>query len=199
MTGLIPVKRGSNTPYSAGVNRYFVSSSDSTALYVGDPVAIAGTNTETEGHYPTVTKATLTADNAWVGVVVAVLPVTDELKTSEPLKVPYRAASTDAYVLVADDPDQEYVIGEDTTGAAIVTGDIGNLGLVVAGSGGSTVYGTSSAVLDSSSFDSGTANGQVQLLGLVHRADFALGDAGALFRVRINPAQHQYATADTSV
>ena len=199
MTGLIPVRRGSNTPYSGGVSRYFVSASDSTALFIGDPVAIEGTNTETQGHYPTVTKATLTANNQWVGSVVAVLPVTDENKTSEPLRVAYRAASTAAYVLVADDPDQEFIIGEDEGGAAIVTGDLGNLGLVVAGSGGSTIYGTSSAVLDSSSFDSGTATGQVILLGMVDRADFSLGGDGQLFRVKINEAMHQLATPATSV
>ena len=199
MTGLIPVKSSTNRPYSGGVNRYFVSASDSTALYIGDPVAVLGTNTETAGKYPTVTKATLTADAAWVGAVVGFEPVSPELSTQDPVEVTYRAASVAAYVLVADDPDQLYVIGEDETGAAIVTGDLGNLGLVVAGAGGSTIYGQSSAVLDSSSFDSGTANGQVQLIGLVDRADFGLGGDGQLFKVRINPAQHQLATTDTSV
>ena len=112
MTGLIPVRTGTGV-ITGRVRRYFVSSSDSTALFIGDPVAILGTNTETQGHYPTVTKATLTANSQWVGSVVGVLPVTDELKTSTPLVVPYRAASTNAYVLVADDPDQEFEIGED--------------------------------------------------------------------------------------
>jgi len=199
MTGLIPVKRGGNSPYSGGVSKYFVSASDSTALYIGDPVAIEGTNTETNGHYPSVVKGTLTANNQWVGSVVAVLPITDENKTSEPLRVAYRAASTAAYVLVADDPDQEFIVGEDEGAAAIVTGDLGNLGLLVAGSGGSTIYGTSSAVLDSSSFDSGTATGQLILLGMQDRTDFALNGDGQMFRVRINEAMHQLATPGTSI
>jgi len=199
MTGLIPVKSSSNRPYSGGVNRYFVSASDSVALYLGDPVAMLGTNTETAGKYPTVAKATLTANAAWVGAVVGFEPVSPELSTQDPNEVVYRPASTAGYVLVADDPDQLFVIGEDETGAAIVTADIGNLGLVVAGAGGSTVYGRSSAVLDSSTVATGTTNGQVQVLGLVDRADFGLGGDGQLFKVRINPQQHQVATPPDTV
>lgn len=200
MSGLIPVRRGSNTPYVASVNRYFVPATDGTALYIGDPVALAG-SADTAGKYPTVTKGTLTANNAWCGVVVGVLPVSPELQTSAPLTVPYRAASTAAYILVADDPDQEFIIGEDAVGAAIEANDLGNLGILVAGGGGSTVYGRSSAVLDSSSFDSGTATGQVILLGLVDRPDLVLGTGtttGAYFRVKINEAMHELATPSTS-
>lgn len=192
MTGLIPYKHGHSAPYTGSVNMYYVPSSDSTALFIGDPVALAGSG-NSEGQYPDVTKATLTANSPWVGVVVGVLPVSGKNRQGTPLEVPYRAASTAAYVLVADDPDQEFVIGEDEAGAAIEAADIGNLGLVVAGSGGSTIYGISSAVLDSSSFDTtGTANGQVKLIGLVDRVDFELGGDGQLFRVKINSAQHSF-------
>lgn len=200
MTGLIPFRDAHGKPYNGAANRYYVSASDATALFIGDPVAISGTNTETAGKYRTVTKATLTANNAWAGVVVGVEPVSPETVTTAPnLEYKHRPASTAMYVLVADDPGLEFVIGEDEAGAAIVTGDLGNLGLVVAGSGGSTAYGTSSVVLDSSSFDAGTATGQVVLLGMVDRADFGLGGDGQLFRVKINEAMHQLATPGTSV
>lgn len=199
MTGFIPVKRGTATPYTGGVNRYFVSGSESNAMFVGDPVELDATNTETAGKYPSVTIATAAADNPVVGVIVAFEPVSEELKTSNPLETVHRPASTAAYVLVADDPYQEFIVGEDEGGAAIVTGDIGNLGIAVTGSGGSTVYGNSSWVLDSSSFNSGTANGQYLLLGMVDRADFELGGDGQMFRVRINPAQHQLATHATAI
>lgn len=200
MTGFTPVKRGSATPYTGSANRYYVSASESNNLFVGDPVALDASNTETAGKYPSVTIATAAADNAIVGVVVAVEPVSSETSPSvDPIETVYRPASTEAYVLVADDPYQEFIVGEDEGGAAIVTGDIGNLGIAVTGSGGDTTYGISSWVLDSSSFDSGTANGQYLLLGLVDRPDYELGGDGQKFRVRVNPAQHQLATHDTSI
>jgi hypothetical protein len=199
MTGFIPVKRGSNTPYSAGTNRYYVPSSDSTALYPGDPVSLAG-SADALGNYPSVTKATYAAGNQWLGIVVAVLPVTDETKTTTPLTVPYRAASTAAYVLVCDDPDQEYMIGEDGAGAVLVVGDVGNLGIAVAGTA-NTTYGRSGALLDSSSFPSGTATGQIKLLGKVNRPDLELGTgttSTALWRVKINEAMSELATPGTT-
>lgn len=200
MTGFIPVKRNSNTVYTAGVSRYYVPSTDATALYLGDPVALAG-SADALGKYPTVTLATLTANSQWLGVVVAVLPVSDELKTTTPnLDRIYRPASTAAYILVADDPDQEFIIGEDAAGAAIAAADVGNLGIAVTASA-NTSYGRSGIVLDSSSFVSGTATGQLKLLGLVDRADLILGTgttAGALFRVKINEAMHELATPATT-
>jgi hypothetical protein len=199
MTGFIPVKRGSNTPYTAGVNRYFIPASDGTAVYIGDPVAFAG-SADTQGNYPSVTKATYTANNQWLGVVVGVLAVTDETKTSTPLTVPYRAASTAAYVLVADDPDQEFIIGEDGAGAVLVVGDVGNLGIAVAGTA-NTTYGRSGALLDSSSFPSGTATGQLKLLGKVNRPDSELGSgttSTAMWRVKINGAMHELVTPGTT-
>jgi len=198
MTGLIPVAKNSNSYYTAGVRRYFVPAADATALFIGDPVTLAG-SADTSGKYQTVTRATLAAGNQLVGAVVAVQVVSDELKTTiANLDRTYRPASTAAYVWVADDPDQEFIIGEDEVGAALVAVDMGNLGILVAGGGGSTVYGRSSHVLDSSSFPAGTATGQFLLLGLVDRADFALGGDGQLFRVKINGAMHELVTPPTA-
>src|SRR5688572_21021910 len=132
MTGLIPVKRGSNTPYVGSMSVYFVPSTDGTAIYPGDPVARAG-SADTLGNYATVTAGTLAANNQWVGVMVGVLPTKEELKTSAPLTVAYRAASTAAYILVADDPDQEFIAAEDALGAALAAADVGNLGILIAG------------------------------------------------------------------
>jgi hypothetical protein len=200
MTGFIPVKRNSNTVYTAGVSRYFVPASDGTALYIGDPVSLAG-SADTLGKYPTVTAATLAANNQWCGVVVAVLPVSDELKTTSPsLDRVYRPASTAAYVLVADDPDQEFMIGEDAVGAALAAADIGNLGIAITATA-NTTYGRSQIVLDSSTFVSGTATGQLKLLGMVDRPDLSLGSgttSSALWRVKINEAMHELATPATT-
>jgi len=199
MTGLIPVRKGSGTPYSASVHKYYVPSSDGTALYIGDPVALAG-SADAVGNFASVTRGTLSAGSQWLGVVVAVLPVSEELKTATPLTVTYRAASTAAYVLVADDPDQEFICAEDGAGAVLVVGDIGNLGILVTGSGSNT-YGRSGLKLDSSSFPSGTATGQLKLMGKVNRPDLELGTgttSTALWRVKINGAMHELVAPATT-
>lgn len=201
MSGLIPVQKGTNTPYFGSVHKYYVSASDSTALFVGDPVALSNTNADPTGKYPTVLKATLAASNQLIGSVVAVLPV-DRALTGAPLEVTYRPASTAAYVLVADDPDQEFIIIEDADTTPITASALGNLGIAVAGGGGSTIYGTSSVALDSSSFASGTATGQYLLLGMVDRDDLdlhATSGSASWFRVKINEAMHGLATPPTSV
>lgn len=200
MAGLIPIKRGSNTPYTAGVNRYFIPASDATAVFVGDPVSLAG-SADTLGKYPTVLKGTLAANNQWCGVVVAVLPITAESVNTVPSIVTFRAASTAAYVLVADDPDQEFMCDEDGLGASLAAADVGNLGILIQTAAGSTVYGRSGMQLDSSTFVAGTATGQLKLLGLIDRPDQVLGtgtQAGAFFRVKINEAMHELATPATT-
>lgn len=200
MTGFIPIKRGSNTPYTASVNRYYVPSTDATALFIGDPVSLAG-SADPLGNYPTVVKSTLAANNQWCGIVVGVLPITSELVSSPALLVPYRVASTNAYVLVADDPDQMFMIGEDALGAALAAVDVGNLGISIQTAAGSTVYGRSGIQLDSSTFPAGTATGQIKLLGKVDRPDLSLGTgttSTAFWRVKINEAMHELATPATT-
>ena len=199
MTGLIPFRDAAGKPYNGAATRYFTSASDSTAIFIGDPVVISGTNPETAGKYRTVARATLAAGNAVCGVLDGVEPISPETVTTAPdLSRKHRVASVAQYVWVADDPGLEFLAGEDEGGAALVTGDIGNLGIMVTGTG-STAYGTSGLLLDSSSFTSGTATGQYILCGLVDRADFALGGDGQLFRVKINEIYHQLATPGTTV
>lgn len=200
MSGLIPVKRGSNTPYVGSVSVYYVPSSDGTAIYPGDPVSLAG-SADALGNYASVTAGTLAANNQWVGVMVGVLPTKEEIKTTAPLtNVVYRAASTAAYILVADDPDQEFIAAEDAAGAALAVADVGNLGILVAGTADST-YGRSGKKLDSSSFPAGTATGQLKLLGKVNRPGMELGSgttSTAYWRVKINEAMHELATPGTT-
>lgn len=191
MAGLIPVKKGSNSPYAASVNMYYVSSSETNALYVGDVVARSG-GADAGGQYGGVVRGTLTANNPWLGVVVGVLPVVEQTKGADPLEVPWGAGSTVRYVLVSDDPDQEYLVQEDADSSTVAAADVGNLGLLIGAAGGN-IYGFANVKADSSSFGStGTSNGQVLLLGIVDRPDNVLGQSGgALLRVKINPAQKQ--------
>ena len=92
--GLRPVRYLSGAPYNGATNKYHVASGDSTATYVGALVRKTG-GADADG-FATVT-ANVSSGNPVVGVVVGVMPVTaDSLK--------YRAASTERFVFVADDP-----------------------------------------------------------------------------------------------
>lgn len=101
INGFRPVNSAGQS-FASRVTQYFVPSSDGTALYVGDPVKLAG-SADTDGSSPTVTLAS--AGDAIVGVVVGFRPNPDNLNVGGM----YRAASTARYVLVADDPAQLFV------------------------------------------------------------------------------------------
>lgn len=139
--GLRPVRYRDGKPYLGQVNRYTHDSGDGTALYVGDPVIIAG-NAGTNG-YPTVIKATAGGGSYISGVVVGFEPQ-DQI----PLK--YGAASTTYDVLVADDPSLLFEIQEDSVGGNLAATNVAQNADWVAGSGGSTITGLSSVMLDSS-------------------------------------------------
>jgi hypothetical protein len=192
MTGLIPF-RDPHGNYRGSGNWYFVPATDSTAIFIGDPVALAGSG-DTEGHYATVAAATLAAGNAFLGPVVGVSvgESPPDVTTTPDLENKHRVASVATYVFVADDPDLEFLVGEDAGAAAIVAADIGNLGILIAGTG-ETAYGQSGDTLDSSSFDATTTDGQIQLLGVHNTPGNDLGSSGVLFRVKINGDQHQLA------
>lgn len=101
----------------------------------------------------------------------------------------YRQASILNYGFIVDDPNQIYVIQEDSVGGAIAaaTGGFAN-GNLVAGAG-STVTGMSGWQLQSSGVSS-SANPtfQLRLLGLVRGPDNAIG-ANAKWAVRLNLPQ----------
>ena len=168
VNGARPVKHLNGSPYNGAVNRYYVPDSDSTAIFVGDFVKSAGSG-DANG-VPSVAQAAAT--NAIRGVVVGIEPVTDE----SPI---YRAASTERYLLVADDPNLIFEIQESGTLAAT---DIGrNADITVAA--GSTAAGTSGMELDSSDIKDATA--QLRVLGLAQRPDNEIG-TNAKWLVMIN-------------
>ena len=69
----------------------------------------------------------------------------------------YLPGNTDAFVLVADDPNQEFIIQEDTGGTALALVDVGlNANLVYRSSSGDTTTGYTTAELDASSAGTGT-------------------------------------------
>lgn len=164
--GLRPVRYLSGSPYNGAVNRYFVPSTDATAIYIGGLVKPAG-SADANG-VMTVT-GNVSTGNAVVGVVVGVQPVTADSTT-------YRAASTDRYVYVADDPDLVFEIQEDGVGGSLAATSVANAADIIGFTGGSTSTGLSSLMLDSSTATAaGDGTEDVLIVGLVQRPDNEIG------------------------
>lgn len=173
--GFKPISKIDGSPFHGQVYPFLVPSTDGTALYIGDPVIGAGSANATVingykiGVLPTVTKATAGATNKILGYVVAVEHPVD---MDDSLRKMYRVASTNTVILVALAND---LICEVQADEDIEVADIGLNANYVAGSGGSTTSGYSSAQLDSSSVGA-NATYQLTIFRMVNRVDNAMGD-----------------------
>lgn len=183
--GMRPVRHRNGAPYNGAATRYFVPASDSTALYLGDPVQIAG-SADADG-VATVTRATAAGGNYVLGAVVAVDP-TEGAGAGGRDSTVYRAASTARYVWVADDPDLVFEMQEDGVGGALAAANVGQNIDLVAGSG-STTSGWSGFQADSST--AATTNTlQLRILGFKRDPLNEVGSANAKIEVAIN--LHQF-------
>lgn len=163
-----------------GTHWYAVSSSVATALYIGDPVIMTGTSNN-------VTIATAGSTNYMVG---AILGVYDSSKIpgvvdSTGVRQAYKPASTAAYVLVADDPNQVF-IAQTATSGSYTADDCGAGCSMYAGSGGNTTSGQSGWVLGAASAATTTLLEQIRLIRAVDRVDNDGTLASADWYVRIN-------------
>ena len=166
--GLRPVRGVGSQPYNDGTQMFFVPAADTTALYIGDPVILAG-SADAAG-VATVTRAAATG--AITGVVVGFMPngTTD--------MVGFRAASTSAYALVQTNPDILFEI-QDTAGT-IVAADIGlNADMTIAI--GNNFSKRSGFVLNAAS-KAVTATLQLRIKGLSQRPN---NDFGAFAKVLV--------------
>lgn len=190
INGLRPVKYMNGQPYFGQANVYFVPSSNNDVIMVGDVVKLAGDGRSPTG-VPTVARHAGGATEAAVGVVVGILfsgmgdsqnvpPVTD---INTPV---YRRASTDRYLLVADDPS--LVFEGQTSGAALATADIG-LNCEPDVAAGNTSTGASGMTIDLST-KAATATLPLKVVGFPYRPDNNIGDTYTNAYVVIN--NHQY-------
>ncbi len=203
ITGFRPIASAIGGSHKGQGRVYAVLASDATALFVGDPVKLDGGG-HTNG-MASVTKATQGA--AVLGVVVGILPqnfdpVTGAMSSgSIVLDTPvYRAASTFRYVLVNDDPFQEYEV-EAVTGSnasySFAVADIG-LNADLSTVAGSTTTGNSAAALDMAT-KATTATLQWKILGSINRPDNEPTGAATKVRVVINNATLGGGTGATGV
>ena len=188
--GLRPVRRAHGGVPNFAVRRYFIPAADTNAMFVGDPVVLAGSADPQTGAYPTVALATAGATNRITGVIVGFDP-TESIQS-----VGYRLASTAAYALVIDDPGQLYEIQEDSVGGALAVTDIGLNADLVAGTG-SAFTKLSGWQLDTSTKATG-ATLQVRIVGLVDRPDNEIG-ANAKVLVRLNLTTETGAAGSTGI
>ena len=189
INGFRPVKTVSGAPYSGKANLYFVPSSNSDVIMVGDAVKLAGDARAASGA-PTVARCGAT--DIPIGVVVGILfsgvanEVTNVPNVSN-LNTPiYRVASTDRYLLVADDPQLVYEVqyAGTSVAAATITANVGLNGQFTT-TAGSTTTGSSGMQLDSAGLAT-TSTLPLKIVGYPSRPDNVPGDTYFSYYVTLN-------------
>ena len=158
-----------------------------TAIYLGDPVKRETTGTATG--LATVTIATAAA---FTGSVIAIFDSTG-LPVSR-----YPGDSTSGYTcIVADDPNQEFIVREDSDSADVAQANLGLNANLVAGTGNSTT-GRSGWQLDSDSVNT-TATLMVNIMRLYQIPGNTMGEDNAVYVVKANNHQRAAGTGTAGV
>lgn len=173
--GLKPVRDAAGKPYNGACNPYIVDSGNGTALAIGDPVVRSGTTLK---GLPTVVRATAGATNQITGAVVGFEPNPSIVANG------YRLAATEQVVLVADDPDLEFEIQEDSDSNAVEDTEMG-LNANLASGTLNTYTKKSGFTLDSTSAGA-DATYQLIITGAPRRLDNEFPGNYAKLFVRIN-------------
>ena len=155
--GLVPV----NMPYgNVRARRYSCDGTQNTVqIMIGDAVVLDTTGT--------VIRATSGAGNYLMGAVIGCYD-------SSGAPIQYLTSSTAGYVLVADDPNQQFLIQEDGDTSDLSTANVGsNVDLITAA--GTTFRARSGDQIDSSSVTTST-NAQLRIIAMRDAVDNAAGD-----------------------
>lgn len=186
-SGLRPVRYRNGTPWNGKTRPYYVSTTPTTGIFIGDPVDIAGDSNTAEitviggkfapGTLSRVTLATAGDGNRITGVVTGVRPATRDSTI-------YREGSTARVVDVCDDPNVVFEIQDDASGT-LATTDVGLNANLVAGAG-STYTGLSGWELDGTT-PSADASNQLLIERLANiEEDNVAADGNAKWEVIIN-------------
>lgn len=149
----------------------------SVGLFIWDPVILTGTGNEID-------IAVAATANPIIGSVLAIYD-----SNGDPLQS-YSDASGGGTVLVADSPDQFYVIQGDGDTSFLDINDAGGNINLVSGTG-SSVNARSGWQLDDSETGDGTAADQIRLIKPVDRIDNTVGIANADWICFINNHQRR--------
>lgn len=200
LNGFRPVKFNTGAPYNGAASVYFVPASNADVIMVGDVVKLAGDSRSPTG-VPTVARHAGGATEAAVGVVVGILfsgmgdsqnvpPVTD---INTPV---YRRASTDRYLLVADDPNLIFEAQASASGS-FTSVDVG-LNAGVRATAGNTSTGSSGMDVDLGA-KAATATLPLKIVGFPYRPDNNIGDSFVSLYVTINNHQYKGGTGTAGV
>ena len=200
--GFRPVKMVTGAPYNGQANIYFVPSTDASVIMVGDAVKLAGDARAASGA-PTVTRVAGATDIP-IGIVVGILftgvgdaqniPPVNDLNTPV-----YRRASTDRYLLVADDPNLIYEVqyAGTSVAAATITANVGLNGQFTL-TAGNTATGASGMQLDSAGLAT-TATLPLKIVGFPARPDNVPGDTYFNYYVQLNATSMSHGTGAAGV
>lgn len=183
--GLKPVRMADGSPYSGGLDMYYMPATNGTALYIGDPVKLAGS--ADAGGVASVTHCA--AGDTITGVVVG-------FADAASMTAGYGAASTVRYPLLAHGQDILFEIQEDSVGGALAAADVGlNADIIVAA--GSTYSKRSGVMLDTST-KATTATLALRIVGLSQRPGNDIG-ANAKVLVTLNNTTESPGTASAGL
>ena len=178
--GLRPVKGVNGQVVTGAPRQYSHLASDGTALFIGDPVKLAGTASTINGvTMPDVVRAA--TGDVILGVVTGIVPTSRDT-------LGYGAASTAYTLFVDDDPNTLFEIQDANSGTALTTADIGLNANFVAGTG-STYTNQSCFTLDNTT-EATTNTLDLKIVNVVNRAHVDNASSPLRFLVRIN--RHQF-------
>lgn len=183
LRGLRPV----NQPFGTVKSRYYTANT-AIAIYLYQPLALNNSGQ---------VEVDAVGDNSdnFVGVALGFL---DTNKGSLPSGIntladaPYLPASKEAVVLVSDDPNQEYIVEEDTGGTALTTTAIGNTcSFTYLATTGNTTTGVANVVLDRSDVAADSAGLlKIVALGDTVNSDGSINAAGDYGKWIVRAAHH---------
>lgn len=156
------IKKLDGSPWTGALTRYYVPSTDATAIFIGDAVEVTGA--AHSDYTPIVARLTHAGDSAR-GIMVAIDTYPEDLNLN------YRKASTGMHVLVCDDPNIIFEMQEDAAATLVAADAGGNVDITV--TAGSTASGRSAMVLASASIN--TTASQVRLLRLSNKPGNVVG------------------------
>lgn len=185
-SGLSPVQYLNGTPWNGQAREYFIASGDTNAYSIGDPVDLSG-SADAFG-VPGITLA-LPGNNTGVNKILGAIVSAGGVQRGGPYADPSNLNTTVVpatktkgyYVAVADDPNILFEMQEGGTNPALAAAQVGlNIDLASgANSGYLSGWQIDNAVTSTS------ANFQMNLFGLIQKADNAFGQY-AKWLVKIN-------------
>lgn len=187
-----PVRYLNGSPWTGQARPYYVPSGYGVALYIGDPVVIVGDSNDAEfmgfetGQLSEVNLASGADATAFTGFIVSVLPNTAE-------SLIYKPASTEAIVMVADDPNLVFWMQDDGS-ASLGVDSVGLNANLVTGTG-STSTGRSGWELDAST-PSADASNQLFILAAAPIIGNDPTAVNAIWEVKINQQTYVASGAD---